>query len=88
MYNASAYLHECIDSILCQTFADFELLVVDDGSEDGSIGVLELYNDPPRNYSLYNNNNNIQHISNNIYQNLQTVRANPLTAWDCLRSNI
>lgn len=46
MYNASAYLHECIDSILCQTFADFELLVVDDGSEDGSIAVVESYTDP------------------------------------------
>ena len=46
MYNASAHLRECIDSILCQTFADFELLVVDDGSEDDSVAVVESYQDP------------------------------------------
>ena len=45
MYNASPYLHECIDSILGQTFTDFELLIVDDGSTDDSISIIEAYND-------------------------------------------
>lgn len=34
MYNASKYLRECIDSVLAQTFKDFEFLIVDDGSGD------------------------------------------------------
>lgn len=46
MYNASRYLRECIDSILSQTFTDFELLIVDDGSEDDSIAIVESYTDP------------------------------------------
>lgn len=36
VYNAEKYLHRCIDSILSQTFTDFELLLIDDGSKDKS----------------------------------------------------
>lgn len=46
MYNASAYLRECIDSILCQTFGDFELLIADDGSTDESRYIVRSYDDP------------------------------------------
>lgn len=46
MYNASAYLRECIDSILCQTFRDFEILIVDDGSTDESRDIVRSYDDP------------------------------------------
>lgn len=45
MYNASNFLRECIDSILGQTFTDFELLIVDDGSTDDSCGIIESYKD-------------------------------------------
>ncbi len=46
VYNASAYLRECIDSILGQTFPDFELLIVDDGSTDESADIVRSYADP------------------------------------------
>lgn len=36
VYNVEQYLDKCIDSILSQTFSDFELLLIDDGSTDGS----------------------------------------------------
>jgi len=36
VYNAEMYLPRCIDSILAQTFTDFELLLIDDGSTDAS----------------------------------------------------
>lgn len=43
VYNAERYLEESIDSILAQTFEDFELIAVDDGSSDGSFAILERY---------------------------------------------
>ena len=39
-YNARATLDECIDSIRGQTLQDWELIAVDDGSEDGSAGIM------------------------------------------------
>lgn len=36
VYNVENYLQECVDSILKQTFADYEIILVDDGSTDGS----------------------------------------------------
>lgn len=45
MYNASKYLRECIDSVLSQSFEDFEFLIVDDGSTDDSVSIVESYTD-------------------------------------------
>lgn len=43
VYNTEPYLRQCIDSILNQTFTDFELLLVDDGSTDHSGEICEEY---------------------------------------------
>ena len=43
VYKAEAYLHACIDSILSQTFSDFELILVDDGSPDGCGAICDDY---------------------------------------------
>ena len=40
-YNAAAYLREAMNSILTQTFEDFELLVVDDGSTDATLAIAK-----------------------------------------------
>lgn len=45
VYNASLYLRECIDSILFQSFTNFELLIVDDGSTDDSVEIVRSYPD-------------------------------------------
>lgn len=45
-YNAAAYLGQAIESILGQTFADFEMIVVDDASTDQTAGILAGYKDP------------------------------------------
>jgi glycosyltransferase involved in cell wall biosynthesis len=44
-YNAAAYLREAADSILAQTYADFELLIVDDGSTDATPDLLSDFTD-------------------------------------------
>lgn len=43
IYNVENYLCRCIDSILAQSFADFELILVDDGSPDGSGQICDEY---------------------------------------------
>lgn len=43
VYQAEAYLHRCVDSILSQTFVDFELLLIDDGSTDRSGVICDEY---------------------------------------------
>lgn len=43
VYNVEKYLNECIDSILNQTFTDFELILVDDGSKDRSGAICDEY---------------------------------------------
>lgn len=43
VYNVEKYLQRCIKSILMQTFADFELLLIDDGSTDGSGAICDEY---------------------------------------------
>ncbi|MGH7213711.1 MAG: glycosyltransferase [Tepidisphaeraceae bacterium] len=42
-YNASAYLREAVKSLLAQTFRDFELLAIDDGSTDDTLAILNEY---------------------------------------------
>ncbi len=43
IFNAEHYLHNCIESILSQTYADFELLLINDGSTDMSASICDGY---------------------------------------------
>lgn len=43
VYNVEKYIRQCIDSVLDQTFKDFELILVDDGSTDNSGEILDEY---------------------------------------------
>lgn len=43
VYNAEKWLRRCVDSILAQTYTDFELLLIDDGSNDGSGDICDEY---------------------------------------------
>lgn len=42
-YNCASYLNECLDSVLCQLPDDYELVVVDDGSTDGTPDIVASY---------------------------------------------
>lgn len=46
VYNAAPYLKESIESILNQTYRDFEFLIFNDGSTDNSAEIIKLYKDP------------------------------------------
>lgn len=43
VYNVEKYLHQCINSVVCQSFSEFEIVLVDDGSTDASAGICDEY---------------------------------------------
>jgi glycosyltransferase involved in cell wall biosynthesis len=43
VFNAGRYLRRAVESVLCQTLKDFEFLIIDDGSSDGSLEILQSY---------------------------------------------
>ena len=45
VYNGEKYLQESIDSILNQSYSAFEFLIIDDGSNDNTVGIIEEYQD-------------------------------------------
>ena len=57
VYNAEKYVGEAIESILNQTFRDFEFLIINDGSTDNSLGIIESYKD--LRIKLVNNEKNL-----------------------------
>mgnify|MGYP003364984504 CR=1 FL=1 len=46
VYNVEAFVAEAVDSVLCQTLEDIELVIVDDGSQDASIAICRSFADP------------------------------------------
>jgi glycosyltransferase involved in cell wall biosynthesis len=45
-YNAAPFIRECVESVLAQTYREWELVVVDDGSTDGTADIVETFRDP------------------------------------------
>jgi glycosyltransferase involved in cell wall biosynthesis len=45
-YNSENYISDSIKSILDQSFSDFELLIINDGSTDLTVDIIEKFNDP------------------------------------------
>ena len=43
VYNTEAYLDRCIKSLFCQSYADLEIILVDDGSKDGSLRICRKW---------------------------------------------
>lgn len=67
VYNAEKYLNEAIESILNQTFTDFEFLIFNDGSIDKSCEIITSYNDKRIKFFNYNKNLGlIKHLNEGI----------------------
>ncbi len=56
VYNVEKYLHRCIDSLLQQSYQDFELILIDDGSQDNSYQVMKDYSSDKR-VRIYHHDN-------------------------------
>ena len=57
VYNAEKYLAEAIDSILNQTFTDFEFIIINDGSTDNSLSILQSYQTQDSRIRLFSREN-------------------------------
>lgn len=65
VYNVEKYLNRCVDSILNQTYRDFELLLVDDGSTDSSGRICDEYESAyPFVHVFHNKNSGLSHARN------------------------
>ena len=52
VYNAEKYIKDCLDSINAQTYKDIEVIIVDDGSTDGTYSIASSYVSRHSNYKL------------------------------------
>jgi glycosyltransferase involved in cell wall biosynthesis len=77
-YNAGKYIREAIESVLQQTFTDFELLIVNDGSTDNTADVIQSFNDP-RIVMIYQENKGVSLALN---KGLQYARAPYIARFD------
>lgn len=59
VYNAGNFLIEAIESILNQTFSDFEFIIVDDGSSDNSWEIIQEYADKDKRIKAFRNKRNL-----------------------------
>ena len=57
VYNVEKYLRRCVDSILAQTFTDFEVLLIDDGSKDSSGSICDEYAEKDSRVSVFHKEN-------------------------------
>jgi len=57
VYNGETYLHEAIESILNQTYSDFEFIIIDDGSEDNSLAIIKKYQKQDKRIKLISREN-------------------------------
>ena len=66
VYNMERYLHQCVDSILAQTFTEWELLLVDDGSKDSSGQICDEYAEKDARVRVIHKDNTGQADSRNV----------------------
>lgn len=57
VYNVEKYLKQCLDSVLNQTFKDFEVIAINDGSTDNSLEILEHYAKSDKRFKVYSQEN-------------------------------
>ena len=57
IYNVEQYIQKCLDSLVNQTYPNCEILLIDDGSSDGSSEIAETYANLFKNVSYYKKNN-------------------------------
>ena len=80
-YNTEKYLKKTMDSLFAQTFKDYEVIMVDDGSTDSTPGLLDAYGrDHPDNIQVFHKENGGQSTARNLA--LDHARGEYILFWD------
>ncbi len=66
IFNSEKYLHKCLDSIINQTLNDIEIILIDDGSTDNSMNIIEQYGKKYSNIKYKSKKNEGQAIARNL----------------------
>lgn len=66
VYNVEPYLVKCLDSILAQTYRDLEILIIDDGSTDGSGAICDKYVEYDSRVKVFHFNNRGLAVARNV----------------------
>ena len=65
VYNTEKYLRQCLDSVVNQTLKDIEIIIVNDGSTDGSLKIINEYAKRDKRIVFFNEeHNNVSHATN------------------------
>ncbi len=70
VYNVELYIEDCLNSLLNQTYSNYEIILINDGSTDNSIEICSKYNDPK--IKIFNQNNKGVSIARNVGISLAT----------------
>lgn len=80
VYNAAKYIKQCLDSIINQTFTDFECVCINDGSTDDSLKILKEYESKDKRFILISQENKGASFARNIA--LRQTKAEYITFID------
>ncbi len=80
VYNGERYLREAMDSVLAQTFTDFEFLIINDGSTDCSVEIIRSYDDPR--IRLVHNEKNLKLVAT-LNKGFDLARGEYVARMDC-----
>jgi len=80
VYNGGSYLNAAIDSVLSQTYMDFELILINDGSTDDSFSIIKSYKDPR--IIVVNNEENIRLIAT-LNKGIKLAKGKYIIRMDC-----
>jgi len=72
VYNAAPYLREAVDSLLAQTYTDFELWLIDDGSTDASRAIMQSYTDSRIRFFGFDHNRGRVAVVNEVVAQVST----------------
>lgn len=81
-YNAEKYIVEAIESILSQTFQDFEFIIINDGSTDNTVKIIQEYAKRDKRIRFINNSRN-QGLIAVLNQGLDLCRGEYIARMDC-----